>query len=387
MSDIAVVGGGIVGASAALAAAKAGASVTLIDAGYSGQATAAGAGVVSPMSAQPRTDEWYELAFAGAESYAQLVDDVFAGAPPASAFRVVGSLIVGGDEDIDHLDEIAARYERLRAGFGTACLGELNRLDLGEPSDLFPGLSAGLRGLHLTGVVRIDGEELTRHITQAAVARGVQVCTGTGQLIVTGTRVGGVRVGGQRIEADAVVLASGAWAVESTPQTKATGLPVTPQRGQIAHLQTRLGRGDVPIVASLRSRYMVAFPEDRLIVGATVENDSGFDTSVTVGGVSEVLGEALRLVPDLHSARLVEVRTGFRPVTPDGLPLIGPHPNLEHLILAAGLGSNGLLLGPHLGACAAVVALGDKPASDLGIVSPERHAINQVESDRSMSNV
>ena len=68
---------------------------------------------------------------------------------------------------------------------------------------------------------------------------------------------------------------------------------------------------------------MVPRGDGRLIVGATVE-ERGFDTTVTAGGVHELLREAYRLIPEIAELELLEATAGLRPGTPDNAPLIGP---------------------------------------------------------------
>ncbi|MGH2982079.1 MAG: FAD-dependent oxidoreductase, partial [Solirubrobacterales bacterium] len=97
------------------------------------------------------------------------------------------------------------------------------------------------------------------------------------------------------------------------------------------------------IVASERV-YVVPRDDGRLMVGATVE-EQGFDTTVTAGGVHELLREAYRLLPEVAEVELLEATAGLRPGTPDNLPLIGPG-ELEGLVLATGHYRNGILLAP-----------------------------------------
>jgi len=97
------------------------------------------------------------------------------------------------------------------------------------------------------------------------------------------------------------------------------------------------------IVASERV-YLVPRPDDRLIVGATVE-EQGFDTTVTAGGVHELLREAYRVLPEVAEMELVEASAGLRPGTADNLPLVGPSP-VDGLLWATGHYRNGILLAP-----------------------------------------
>ena len=93
---------------------------------------------------------------------------------------------------------------------------------------------------------------------------------------------------------------------------------------------------------------------------------------MTAGGLSEVLGQALAVAPGLAAARYLETRVGFRPVSPDARPLLGPVPGVDGLVVATGLGPTGLTMGPYAGAVAARAALGEPPGFDLGPFNPLR---------------
>ena len=117
---------------------------------------------------------------------------------------------------------------------------------------------------------------------------------------------------------------------------------------------------------------MLGFPDSRIIVGATREIGSGFDFRVTAGGVTQVLQEGFRIAPALRQATLAEVRVGFRPVSKDGLPLLGWIPAVSGLVIATGLGPYGLTVGPYVGLLAAQLAVGKTPAQDISAFGPER---------------
>jgi glycine oxidase len=163
--------------------------------------------------------------------------------------------------------------------------------------------------------------------------------------LIEGERIEGVRTeAGEEVLAGHVVLASGAWAGESEWLPPHARPAVRPVKGQILTLR---GPASEPvcerIVASERV-YLVPREDGRLLVGATVE-ERGFDTTVTAGGVHELLREAYRLLPEITELELVEASAGLRPGTPDNLPLVGPGA-LEGLVLATGHYRNGVLLAP-----------------------------------------
>jgi glycine oxidase len=145
---------------------------------------------------------------------------------------------------------------------------------------------------------------------------------------------------------------------------------VRPVKGQIVELRAVDGVAPCERIVASERVYMVPRADGRLIVGATVE-EQGFDTSVTAGGVLELLREAYRLLPDAAEMELVEAMAGLRPGTPDNLPLIGPGA-MEGLILATGHYRNGILLAPWTAeAVAELLAEGELP-DRFAAASPSR---------------
>jgi D-amino-acid dehydrogenase len=234
---------------------------------------------------------------------------------------------------------------------------------------MFPPLARGVAGLWIGGGARVDGRAIRDSLLRAAAARGVRRVPGTATLDWADGQVTGVTVGADRVGADAVVVAAGAWTA-GVCAGSGIRLPVGPQRGQIVH--ARLPGTDTaawPVVLSDRDPYLVAFPGGRVVLGATREQ-AGFAYHTTVGGVGGLLAGAARLAPGLREAELLETRIGFRPVTTDGRPLLGPL--ADGLIVATGHGPEGLTAGPWSGLAAALLALGQPPVSDLAPFDPFR---------------
>ncbi len=101
-------------------------------------------------------------------------------------------------------------------------------------------------------------------------------------------------------------------------------MPVRPVKGQILRLAGEpLLEGTVRALVRGRSVYLVPYGADRVVVGASVE-EQGFDARVTAGAVLDLLRDATEVVPGLTELELVETLARWRPGTPDNGPLLGP---------------------------------------------------------------
>ncbi|PXY27188.1 NAD(P)/FAD-dependent oxidoreductase [Prauserella muralis] len=368
---IIVIGSGIAGAGTAYHLARAGAEVVVVDAALSGAATAAGAGIVSPWTSRRLDDT--ELAFAAraAAYYRTLVELLAEDGRTDSSFEVVGGMVVSADAA-----ELAEVHERINARADAwPEAGVVSRLDPAQAGTLFAALAPELGAVHVSGAGRVDGRALRDCLLAAAEGRGARLLEGRAELRVSGDRVAGVRVGEgteDTVDADAVVVAAGAWSAELLAPL-GVRLAVEPQRGQISHFELPgVDTTSWPVVLPPSSHYLLAFPGSRVVAGATREDGSGFDYRVTAAGQQEVLREALAVAPGLADATLLETRIGFRPATPDGLPLLGALDGHPELVVCGGFGPAGLTLGPLAAHLAAAVALGQRPEVDLTPLRPER---------------
>ena len=367
-----VVGSGVVGASCAYTASCLGAEVLLADAAIPGQATAAGAGIVCPWTSALADDPvWYDLACASVRYLRGLVGELTERGLADVGYRQVGALIQVASEDEEH----GVRQRLLARRAGAPEIGDVCALTGAEARVLFPPLREDRSAVSVAGACRVDGRRLADALARAAVTRGAVITAGRATLVCERGRAVGVMVKGQVIEADAVVAATGAW-TGSFLEPAGVPVAVTPQRGQIVHLSVEpadTGRWPVVLPAG-SSHYLLAFEGSRVVAGATREEGAGFDNRVTAAGLQEVLRHALAAAPGLAGSSYLETRVGFRPVGPDARPLLGPVPGVDRLVVATGLGANGLTMGPYAGAIAARVALVQPPGIDLAPLNPVRTA-------------
>lgn len=363
-----VIGSGIGGASCAYHLARRGVETVVVDAGESGAATSAGAGIICPWTARRAGEAELSLAGGAGAYYPTLIGELVEDGESDTSFEIVGGLVVSDDGTV--LAEVAERLSQRTQRWPE--LGQVSVLDPAEARALFPPLAADLGAVHVSGAGRVDGRVLRAALLRAAERRGTRALSGRAELVTSGGKVRGVVVAGKRVDADAVVVSAGAW----TPAVLAplgVNASVEPQRGQISHFD--LPGTDTsawPVVLPPTGHYLLAFPGSRVVAGATRETGAGFDNRVTAEGQREVLDHALRVAPGLATATLAETRVGFRPVTPDGLPVIGALDGHPEVVLSTGFGPAGLTVAPYAGRLAAQVVLGEQPEAALDAVSPER---------------
>lgn len=357
--DAIIVGGGLVGAATAYYLTRGGARTLLVDRGDPGRATDAGAGIISPeTSAYP--DAWFDFAVQAAADYPHLVAELQAAGASVQTYARSGLIAcaVSDDEIEPYLfarDLMFARHARR----GASSDGDLYELDSDAAHERFPPLAPVQHAIYSRAAARIDGRELRGALLTAAKHQGLEIRhAGAEALTLANGACTGIVSDAVAIDADAVVIAGGAWSGAFGEQL---GIPVAvePQRGQIVHLD--LPDTDTtgwPLIGAFRGHYLVPWPGGRIAVGATRETGSGFAPATTAAGIREVLDEALRVAPGLAAGRVVDIRVGLRPLTSDGLPVIGPVPGVPGVWLATGHGPTGLTLGPYTGKVVAAAIAG-----------------------------
>jgi glycine oxidase len=343
MTDVVVVGGGLIGLSVAWRAAQRGLSVAVLDDAPGAGASLAAAGMLAPVTEAAYGEEaLLRLCLASVERYPAFVAEVEAAAGTSVGLRTAGTLVVGfDDDDMRALDALHVFQRELGL--------DAERLTGRASRRLEPALTPRLRGgLQVPGDHSVDGRALHAALTAAARTAGVQLIPARAvELLLAEGRAAGVRLAdGARWAAGTVVLAAGA---HSATLTGVPPLPVRPVKGQILRLSGagELLTGTVRALVRGRQVYLVPYGDDGLVVGATVE-DRGFDASVTAGGVHDLLHDAIEVVPGVTELRLDETLARWRPGTEDNAPVLGPG-GLPGLVLATGHYRNGVLLAPITG--------------------------------------
>ncbi|WP_405568875.1 glycine oxidase ThiO [Streptomyces sp. NBC_01167] len=361
-SDVLVVGGGIIGLVTAWRAAQRGLAVTVADPEPGGGAAQVAAGMLAAVTELHYGEQTLlALNVASAQRYPAFVAELEEASGQSVGYRACGTLAVALDaDDRAHLRELHALQRR--SGLASEWLTgrECRRL---EPM-LAPGVRGGLR---VDGDHQVDPRRLASALVTACERAGVVFRHGWAErLSVTGDRAAGVVLAdGEELTADQVVLAGGSLSGRLSGVPADVLPPVRPVKGQVLRLTVPTAYAPflsrtVRAVVRGSDVYLVPRENGELVVGATSE-ELGWDTTVTAGGVYELLRDAHELVPGITELPLTETRAGLRPASPDNAPLLGPTA-LPGLHLATGHHRNGVLLTPVTGdVMAAVLVSGSLP--------------------------
>ena len=334
MSDVLVLGGGIVGCAVAYELTRRGASVAVVERrGIGLGASQASAGMLVPFTEGRHDLLMQALGAKGLEAYDALMRDVD---EEAVGYSRTGSLDVA-------LDASGATSLRETARSLTRDGIAHEYVDGAAARSLVPALAA-----RVTAALRIDAHgavgvpELTHELWRMASAGGARLIEATVHGVASHPGGVGVDASAGSLQARHVVLAAGCWSaavdIEGAP-----ALPIRPVRGQLLVLRDL----PLPVKQSIWGPrcYLVPRPGGVLLVGATVE-DAGFDERATAAGARHLLEAACDLVPQASAASFGEMRVGLRPASPDDRPLIGPSSRIDGLVYATGHYRNGALLAP-----------------------------------------
>ena len=340
---VAVIGGGVCGLGIGWRLAQAGCDVHVFDRGEAGKgASWAAAGMLAARAeAEPGEEALLELNKRAQEIWPAFMRDLETATGQSIGYRDEGTLIVAPNRD--DAEQLRFTYEyQTSQGLDVEWLTP-RQVSRKEPY-LAPGLTAGV---YSPSDHQVDNRALTLALKAAFLAAGGQLHENTtvDAIETAGGRAAGLRVDGSLVDANAVVLAAGAWSREIDGLPDDIRPPVRPLKGQMMALQMD---PNYPILQHVlwapEGIYLVPRRDGRLLIGATVE-ERGFDTDLTAGGLLHLLREAWEVLPGIDELPVIETWVGFRPTSRDDAPILGPTA-IEGLIVATGHHRNGILLTP-----------------------------------------
>jgi glycine/D-amino acid oxidase-like deaminating enzyme len=388
--DVLIVGGGVIGCAVAYELAKDGLRVTLLErAGLCAGASGANGALIWPQAMHRGAA--LDLTLACARLFPTLGEELGA---DIEYRRTGGMVAIETDAQWAQMAEYVA---------GQPAVGlHAELLDGAEARRREPLLAPDLRGaVYAEHGGTINPFRLTLGYAHAARVRGATLVTGTEvlSLLRRGDRIAGVTTRTGDLEAETVILAGGAW---SGPLAATANLrvPVTPRQGMVVVTEPapfRLRNVLKPIKSDTDMwRFSQPWPPDapgrpgydpnlppgkgmgmaqtvagNLVIGST-SRFVGLDRAPTLAGIRYVLESACRIAPAIGQLRMLRTWAGFRPYTPDGLPLLGPAAGVNGLVLATGHDGSGIGMSPVSARLVAAAVTKADPPLPLEPFDPRR---------------
>jgi glycine oxidase len=372
-TDVAIVGGGIVGLACAWRARSQGLSVTLLERDSVGRgASHVAAGMLAPVSeveygtAGKRV---LDLGLRSAEIWPGFARELEEAAGTSVGLLQTGTLVLARDED-------EARELERRLAFRRSLGLRARRLRASEARELEPGLAPTVRlAIEAPDDHSVDPRRVLAALRRACEIAGVLLRKHTAVAAVEldehGERAIGLLLGGgERVRAAHTVLAAGPWTGQIEGLPPDAQVQVRPVKGQILRLRDPSGPGLLRRVVRFEGGYLVPRADGAYVLGATVE-EKGFELAPTAGGVYELLRDASELVPGIDELHIEELSVGLRPGTHDNAPVIGPGA-IEGLVWATGHYRNGILLAPLTAELLTATLLGRSPGPLAETCRPDR---------------
>ena len=378
-----IVGAGVIGAVCAYYAAQAGLAVTVVDRGpVAGGTSGAGEGNILISDRAPGPELCLaQLSIRLWRELATELGDVF-------EYEAKGGLVVAGtDAALDGLRDFAARQR---------AAGDVDAVEVVGPAGLAsyePYLAPDFAGgMFYPQDAQVQPMLAAAHLLRAARERhGTRLLTGvtvTG-LLTSGGRITGVRTGTDgEISAGAVVNATGTWGGD-TARLAGVHLPIEPRRGFILVTEPLAARAGAPLIRHkvYTAQYMSNVVSDEaglessavvegtragtVLIGASRER-VGFDRTISLPVLRRLARQAIALFPALAEVTAIRAYCGFRPYSPDHLPIIGADPRAPGLLHACGHEGGGIGLAAATGYLIAQSLTGASPDIDLVPFRPDR---------------
>jgi glycine oxidase ThiO len=322
MTDVLIIGGGIIGLATAIALSQKGAKVTVVERDICGRgATWAAAGMLAP-EAERLEGDLLEFGIRSREMYPQWIANLMRLSGQDCGYWCCGMIAPVLEESdrqvISQHPKYINREEscKRQSGLGENILGSLWLPEDGQ----------------------VNNRKLTQALLTTARSLSIKILEGTTvyQIVRDQKRVMHLDTSAGKLQSDRYVLATGAWTRSLLP------LPIKPIKGQM--LSVFDGDRKLQRVIYAPSCYIVPRQDGTIVIGATVE-DNGFSQGNTAAGIAQLLNRAIAVYPAIADMQITETWWGFRPHAPNEVPLLGAS-DYDNLILATGHYRNGILFAP-----------------------------------------
>lgn len=316
--DYLIVGGGVIGLSSALELARSGAAVTVLERGVcGGESSWAGGGILSPLLPWDYSSAVTDLTQLSCQLFPEWVAHIadMSGIDPE--YRVSGMRVLP-PFDVER----AAQW----------CTAHGARLAMDGDVLWLPDV-AQVRNPRLIKALRLALDRMDVRIVEH-----VEVT----EIVSTQDRVGRLDTTAGPFAAEHYVVAAGAWSKKLLGK-QGEQLDIKPVRGQM--LLYRAQPGILPHILLQNGTYLIPREDGHILVGSTLE-DVGFDKATTEEVKAALHVRALGMLPQLAQAEFIKHWAGLRPASPDNIPIIARHPQLENIFLNSGHFRYGVTMAP-----------------------------------------
>ena len=369
MTDLVVLGGGVMGLSLAYEMSGRGANVTVVDVSHPGQASWAGAGILAPANEKTAIHPLEKIRGMSSRLHARWSQQLHAETGIHNGYTECGGIYVARTPGeiaalrgvIEDWIDFEIEHKLLSDQQLLECLPPL--ADVGE--SLRP-----ITSVWVAGEAQIANPAHLQALFQACQSRGVELLNDRVhvELSIGEEQIDAVQMDGQPIHAATYCVAAGAWSESLLSQVN-VAMPMVPVRGQMV-LFKLADRVFEPVIYE-GSRYIVPRADGHVLVGATIE-EAGFDVSTRPVDINELVLFAQSLIPQLNESNFRKCWAGLRPATFDGFPYMGRIPELSNAFVSTGHFKAGL----HLSTGSAIVMadlIEGKPSTiDLSPFDPAR---------------
>lgn len=335
MADCIVVGAGLIGMLTARELARAGMQVVLLDKSLPAkESTWAGGGILSPLYPWRYPDAVSELARWSQEHYPSLCEALYQESGIDPEYTRSGLLITDLEESDDDVKNWATRFDI-----------DLKIADADEVRELEPRLGFSTsKAAWFANVAQVRNPRLAKSLLGSLQRLGVNIqaeTTVTGWIVRSG-HVHSVLTTAGALSADSYVVCGGAWTGKLMEST-GIQLPIEPVRGQMILFKGPPGK--LVHITLHKGRYVIPRRDGHVLVGSTIEN-VGFKKETTNIAREDLYQSAVKIIPDLNALPITHHWAGLRPGSPEGIPVIGAHSQIDNLHINAGHFRNGVVLGP-----------------------------------------
>lgn len=331
MSRFILIGAGIIGLSSALRLLREGFTVTILDKGKIGQESSwAGGGILSPLAPWTYSETVTQLAGYSTSIYSEWVNELSLSTEIDTEFNECGMLVL-------------PPYDSAKAHqwcFSHNIKGAINH------KSFFNTIHQSIleKAIFLPHVAQVRNPRLLTALRREIIKRGgvIKEYCEVNRINLKNKTIASISTTDGNHSADGYIITAGAWSRKILGKY-ALNLNIIPIQGQML-----LYKFEIPPISSIllqQELYLIPRLDGHLIIGSAME-DVGFNKKITKAAYDSLYKKASQLLPAIKTRFLIKHWAGLRPASPNNIPTIGRHPELDNLFINSGHFRYGVTMAP-----------------------------------------